>query len=393
MIEVAIKDFSKAVQIAGAALEKRNAIPILSAMKARANGRLELEATDLDMTAHVAIPCQAKDHSEFLLADASAVTSAIGAAGGASVLLEPFEKGLAVTAGPLHRITKHGMAHDDYPADQAHIASTSFSATLSPETLRQIERVASAISKEETRYYLNGISVKRLDEWTYRFAATDGHRLMLVDIPLPDAKGDLPSDVILPRRFLGAIFAHLRKADGPLAFEIGSGVERNTTESTAPTRADLSRAALAGKVGNADVRFSTKTIDGTYPDYSRVIPSGSQHQALFSVSGLRRAIQCVSAGGNERMGVALSLKFAAPGEVTVGMAMGVEGVTSDFRLECQHNVPKGFVIGFKSSYLLDILNAIRGTDVTFGIEDPSAPTTIRDVTDPAFLAVLMPMRV
>lgn len=397
MIEVSIKDFSKAVQIASAATESRNTIPVLGAMKVRANGKLELEATNLDMTARVAIPCKTDAKAEFLLTEPKAVVSAVGAAGGANLSFEATggkkdeKPGFRVTAGQLRRSAEHGMAVEDWPENQAQIADQSFAATLSPDTLRQIERVVAAISKEETRYYLNGINLKRLDGWTYRFAATDGHRLMVVDVPLPDATGALERDIILPRSFVTSIFTHFRKAEGPLTLEVGSGVMRNSVDSTAPVPAALSRVALAGRVGNADVHFASKTIDGTYPDYSRVIPTQPERQALFPVAELRRAVLAVSAGRGEMGMPAISLTFDPSGCV-VGMAYGVTGVSAEYRIDCQHNAPDGTAVGFKAAYVLDMLNAIRGMDATFNFDNEASPCLIRDVTDPDFLAVLMPMR-
>lgn len=395
MIEVSIKDFSKAVQIAGAAHDTRNTIPVLGAMKLRANGKLELQSTDLDMTATVAVPCQTAKEAEFLLTDPRAVVSAVGAAGGANVTFAATDSGFVASAGKLRRETSHGMPVEDWPENQAQIAERTFGATLSADTLRQIERVTAAISKEETRYYLNGINLKRLEDapnpWTYRFAATDGHRLMVVDVPLPDADGELAGDVILPRSFVQAVLTHLRKAEGPLRLELGLGVKRNSTSDTAPAPASITRVALAGRVGNADVHFASKVIDGKYPDYNRVIPTAGEKQALFPVAELRRAIQAVSSGRSELGAPAISLTFEAGG-VVLGMAYGVTGVSASYRLDCEHNVPVGGGIGFKAAYLLDILNAVQGDETTFAFENEASPCLIRDTSDPAFVAVLMPMR-
>lgn len=397
MIHVSAKDFNAAVTLAGAALEPKNTIPVLSTMKARANGRLELEATDLDMTAKVAIPCDAATPAEFLIANPRGLLSAINAAGGSTVTLQPAdgdESGFRATAGQLQRECTSRIPVEDFPADPALIADTHFRATLTVEALREIERVAGAISREETRYYLNGINVKRLDAdgWTFRFAATDGHRLHVVDVPLPDAAGDLPESLILPRAFVAALFAHFRKAEGPLALEVGTGVARNVVDSTAPPRAALPRVALSGRIGNADVRFAGKTIDGTYPDYSRVIPAEPSKQALFAVADLRRAVLAVTGGIAKDAMPATSLAFDKHG-CTVGLFSTMDGVTARYRIDCQHNVEPGWSIGFRGQYVLDILNVIRGAEATFGFDDPASPTVIRDTADPAFLAVLMPMRI
>jgi DNA polymerase-3 subunit beta len=395
MFEVGIKDFTKAVAIANAARDRRSTIPVLEAIRVQANGRLELSTTNLDMSAHVTLPCETSKEATFLLSDVNSLVSSINAAGGAKALFAETEGGFSVKAGQLTRITDSRMKVEDFPATATGVDHEDFTATLSAEALQQIERVAAAISREETRYYLNGIHMKRLADdpsgWTYRFAATDGHRLMVVDVPLPDAQGELPGELIIPRQFLTALFHHFRRAEGPVTLKAGRPRLANTPEkSTAPERAALPRLAVSAKLGTADVTFTGKVIDGTYPDYSRVIPKGGERQALFSIADLRRAVLAVSAGMNPAPAVRFLFK---PGHVVLGLEYGVEGVSAAYRLDCQHNMPDGFYCGFKGTYVLDQLAALRGTDVRLAMEDAAAPSLWQDVSDPAFISVLMPMLV
>lgn len=406
MIDVYIRDFARAVKIAAAVPEKNKSVPILGGMKVRANGRLEIEATDLDMTATVILPCEnavAGTVSEFMLADPAATLSAIGAAGGATASFEVVEatgkalaeqQGFTVRAGQLVRTERTGMLVEDFPPNVARIAQQDFSATLSTDVLRQVARVFSAVSAEETRYYLNGVHVRRLDGWTYRFQATDGHRLMLVDVPLPDAEGELPSELILPRKFMACLFNHLRNAEGPLTMTVGSGIASNREDSTAPERRGVPRVALAGKVGAADVCFATKVIDGTFPETSRVIPIDPPVSALFDVAELRRAILATAGGKRTFDSPALSIRFV-PGGALLGQAFGIAGVSAEYRIACEHNA-EGFAIGFRAYYVLDMLAAITSATVQFAFDGGASaaanPVTIRDVADPTFLGVLMPMR-
>jgi len=409
MIDVLIRDFARAVKIAATATDKCNTIPILRGMKVRANGRLEIEATDLDMSARVVMPCETEGHDagtvrEFILSDPSSVLTAIGVAGGERATFDVIEgtgdgkdeqQGFSVRAGQLVRTARHGMSPENFPADRARIAEQHFSATLSVDALRQIERVAAAISTEAARYYLNGISMKRLDGWTYRFAATDGHRLMVVDIPLPDAAGAIEGDLILPRKFVQSVFTHFRKAEAPLIFKAGRGTVQNRTDSAAPAPAGLSRVAISGRVGEAEVSFYSKLIHGKYPDYGRVIPSSVEQSAIFDVTDVRRAILAVAGNTRKPGSPALAMNFD-PAGVGITCAFGVEGVSAEYRIDCDHNVKPGFQIGFKPRYVLDILNAVRGDQVYFGFggddHATASPCLIRDVSDPDFMAVLMPIR-
>lgn len=413
MIDVSIRNFTRAVNIAATVTEKRNPIPILGTMKVRANGRLEIEATDLDMVATIAVPCETEGHDkgtfhEFILSDAPAVVAAISAAGGETASFDvikgtPADKrgdnyersGFTVRAGQLVRSTRHGMSVEDFPTSVAQMAEREFSATLSADVLRQIERISAAISKEETRYYLNGVHMRRLadngDGWTYRFTATDGHRLMMVDVPLPDATGELPA-LIMPRKFLTCLFRHFRRAEGPLALSAGRGTIPNREDSTAPARYGVPRVALAGKVGEADVSFTSKVIDGTYPDTDRVIPTSCDFAALFNVGELRQAVLATAGSARTHSTPALAMTFDADG-IALRQIFHVEGITAEYRVACQHNATPGFVIGFRAHYVLDMLAACTGDQVRFGIGNEAGPVLINDVSDPSFTGVLMPMRV
>lgn len=400
MIELSIPEFTRAAKIAASVVEKRHTIPALAAIKARANGKFELIATDLDMTATVTIPGKADAASEFLITDPKSVISALGAAGGATVHLEPLQDpeavksqrhGYKATAGKLVRSVQHGIHPDDFPSLRAHIATELFEATITRETMEKIKRIVPAISSEETRYYLNGIHVRHLSGWTYRFEATDGHRLMIADIELPDAPEDYKLDVIIPRKFVHLMLANFASAEGPMKLKMGLGSVPNDVKTTAP-EAKLSRISLEGKVGELNLHFATKTIDGIFPNIDRVIPTETSQSAQFDVAEFRRAILAVSGNTKKEAGPALSLSFDKEG-ATIGFAFHVEGVTAEYRISATHNLPEDFRIGFRPAYALDMLNAIKSETATFYFAGPVEPTMVRDNDDASFLGVLMPMRI
>lgn len=401
MIELSIPEFTRAAKIAASVVEKRSTIPALTAIKARANGKFELIATDMDMTATVTIPGKAIVASEFLITDPKSVISALGAAGGATVRLEPFKDleaaksqrhGYKATAGKLVRSVQHGIHPEDFPSLRAHIATELFEATITRETMEKIKRIVPAISSEEIRYYLNGIHVRHLSGWTYRFEATDGHRLMVADIELPDAPEDYKLDVTIPRKFVHLMLANFASADGPLKLKMGLGSVPNDVKTTDERPARLSRFSLEGQVGAANLHMATVTIDGTYPAVDRVIPTDKSKSASFDVAEFRRAILAVSGNTKKDAGPALSLSFDKEG-ATIGFAFHVEGVTAEYKISAAHNMPEDFRIGFRPSYVLDMLNAIKSERVTFYLSDPVNPTLIRDTDDASFLGVLMPMRI
>lgn len=399
MIELNVKDFTKAAKTVSAVIERRNTIPVLGTMRARANGRLELTGTDLDFIVSASIPCRATEEAEFIISDHRAIVSAIGAAGGDSFTIDvktkEDEKGYSVTAGQLTRETKVSYSVDEWPDDMSTPNDVTFTATLPPSALRELERIAAAISTEETRYYLNGIHMKKLDGWTYRFAATDGHRLMIVDLQLPDAIDTFDArEVIFPRKLITQVFANYRNSDRPVVLNIGTGIKSNRKPRTPPPdQSGAPRMSLSGTVGNMDVVMAGKTIDGTYPDYMRVFPSSTDKNAVVSVGKLRQAILAVSASERSSKLKPVRLAFTAD-RVQVSASFDIDvASTSKFEVECKHNCPEAFSIGFNANYLLDMLAAIRGDEVRLGMTDPASPMTIHDTTDAAFMAVQMPMRV
>lgn len=411
MFEVNIKDVGTAQRLLASAIDNWNSVPMLSmALATAAPGEdvdeLSLVSTDLDMSVKLKLPCQssATAGEQFLIPDMRGLASALNAAGGTTALLNKTDDGYRVKAGALVRTTVDTNDPGEFPGDCADIVSQQWQATLTGDIIRKIERLSSAVSTEETRYYLNGIALRHVEDWTYRFAATDGHRLMVQDIQLPDATGKLYGEIILPRRFCRAMFMHLRRNDGPMIIETGFPLVERDGKLTAAEGLDGQRAprvAISGTVKGIDACFASKLIDGTYPDYARVVPVKPDYQAMIPITTLRRAVLAISAGCSKQSTPVVQLRFVAGGiDCCLYFAAAV---TSVYRIECQHNVPEGDAIGFNSGYLLDMLGAIAGSDVTLSFTgtttggkrrlDAAAPTLVRDVSDGDWMGVIMPMRI
>lgn len=391
MIQMNVSDFRRAVNLAAMVPERRNTIPILSTLRCRANGAFEVAATDLDMTIAVTVPREAGEEAAFILNDYQFVAKSLGANGGKALEISAEQEGsLSIESGTLDIKVKQQLHIDDWPADCGVVRNETFSATLSSDHLAQIERVTAAISKEETCYYLNGVYLHHLDGWNYRAVSTDGHRLMMVDLAIPDATGSFAGSII-PRKAISVLLRALGKSNGSIRLSGGDGVRRNATDTTAPDSPDLLRIAFAGKHGKADIALSTKTIDGKFPDYTRVIPTANDKSVLFKLADLRRAIEAVAR--TESRVRAIKLDFAN-GKCRLTTNFAETGTDAGVEIECSYNEPTaGLSIGFNGQYLLDMLGALSGDEVSFAMFDSSSPTLIRDPADTAFTGVLMPMRV
>jgi DNA polymerase-3 subunit beta len=235
---------------------------------------------------------------------------------------------------------------------------------------RLIDRTQFAISTEETRYYLNGIYFHAIESdgaLKLRAVATDGHRLARAELEAPSGTEGMPG-IIIPRKTV----AELQKlVDAP-----------DTVVSV-----ELSDAKIRFTVGS--VVLTSKLIDGTFPDYQRVIPSGNDKKLTISRQEFAASVDRVSTISSER-GRAVKLSIA-DGQLTLTVNNPDSGSATD-ELAADYDADP-IDIGFNSKYLLDITSQLSGSDAVFMLADAGSPTLVRDTGDEDVLYVLMPMRV
>jgi DNA polymerase-3 subunit beta len=245
--------------------------------------------------------------------------------------------------------------------------------SLPAATLRGlIDRTRFAISTEETRYYLNGIflHVKEVDGTRMlRAVATDGHRLARVEEPLPEGAGSMPG-VIVPRKTV----AELRKL---------------LDEMTGEIEVALSETRIQFKLGT--VQLTSKLIDGTFPEYERVIPRDNDKTLRVGKSDFATAVARVAAISTER---SRPVKLSLARDLLVLSASSPDQGTATEELDSDHVKYEAgpLEIGFQARYLNDITDQIDG-EVEFRFSDGAAPTIVQDAGDASALYVLMPMRV
>ena len=233
-----------------------------------------------------------------------------------------------------------------------------------------IDRTKFAISTEETRYYLNGIYLHATQSNgvdVLRAVATDGHRLARVEVPLPEGAKGMPG-VIVPRKTV----TELRK----LIEETGMDVEISLSEAKIKFAFD-------------DATMTSKLIDGTFPDYERVIPEGNDKVMEVDRVLLAQAVDRVSAISSEK---SRAVKVALAKGSIVLSATSSDASTAEEEIEAGYDSTP-LEIGFNSRYLLDILGQIEGDAAQFALADAASPTVVREVADASAVYVLMPMRV
>jgi DNA polymerase-3 subunit beta len=391
------REFTRALDIAASVADRHARIPILETIKVTANGKLRLDATDLDTSAVVEMPYSGVGLAPFALRGAKQVARSIKQVGGDTVDLafagEGKDARVQIASGALSA-SINTLPADEFPVMKV-IAVEEFGCDLGAAELAQIARVMPAISLEERRYYLNGIAMERIGEWLWRFVATDGHRLMIVDVPLPGAQGDVPPRTIIPRRFILKVMQHFAKSKDAVRLSYGRAGLPNRPENTlAPEAKGSPRIAFAGSAGGLGLTLTSKLIDGVYPDYARVIPNGVASSVRMNRAELLAAIRALTPFSTTRTravrldareaGIRVSLECHDLGGAHVDVA-------------AEHGFPAGHKIAsFNGEYLVDCLTGFTGEEIDFQWpRDDTAgdPCTLRDPADTAFFCVLMPMRV
>ena len=352
-------------------VERRNTIPILSNLLVEAgDSTLALTATDMDLTVVETMAAEVAEAGATTVPAHTFYDIVRKLPEGAQIRLESGADGgqIALRAGR-SRFVLPTLPKDDFPAMGAGDLPHEFG--LPAADLRAlIDRTRFAISTEETRYYLNGIYLHAPagdGAAVLRAVATDGHRLARVEVALPPGAAGMPG-VIVPRKAVG----ELRK----LIEETEERVEIALSDTRIRFAADR-------------VVLTSKLIDGTFPDYQRVIPADNDKLLTVQRRGFAEAVDRVSTISSERSrAVKLSLKNGS----LVLSATSPESGSASEELEVTYE-GAAMEIGFNARYLLDVTQQIQGEDAQFALADAASPTLVRDQADASTLYVLMPMRV
>jgi len=352
-------------------VERRNTIPILANVLIKAdNGNLSLKATDLDLevtdtTAAEVAPGGATTVPAHMFYDIVRKLPE-----GSQIVIEGSgdRAVLSLRAGR-SRFTLQTLPESDFPDLAAGEMTHSFKLPAG-DFKRLIDKTQFAISTEETRYYLNGIylhtaGVEKTP--TLRAVATDGHRLAQVELPLPEGAVGMPG-IIVPRKTVGEVQRLIEDPAGEVAIELSAGKIRFT-------------------IGN--VVLTSKLIDGTFPDYARVIPLNNDKSLIVDKKDFEAAVDRVSTVSSER-GRAVKLSITG-GRLVLSVTNPDSGSATE-ELEVEYEADP-LDIGFNSRYLLDIAAQIEGEVAVLRLADPGSPTLIQDKDAKGALYVLMPMRV
>ncbi|HZP76170.1 MAG TPA: DNA polymerase III subunit beta [Pseudolabrys sp.] len=352
-------------------VERRNTIPILANVLIRAErSKLSLKATDLDLEINEAIAAEVSPGGSTTVPAHMFYEIVRKLPEGSQIVLEASgdRAVLAIRAGR-SRFTLQTLPESDFPDLAAGEMSHTFKLGA-VELKRLIDKTQFAISTEETRYYLNGIYLHAAGNnknATLRAVATDGHRLAQVELPLPQGAAGMPG-IIVPRKTVGEVQRLIEDSEAEIGIELSTGKIRFTL---------------------GDVVLTSKLIDGTFPDYGRVIPAANDKELVVDKKEFEAAVDRVSTVSSER---GRAVKLALSGGKLVLSVTNPDSGSATEELEVQYE-SDALDIGFNSRYLLDIAAQIEGEVAVLKLADPGSPTLIQDKDAKGALYVLMPMRV
>ncbi|BCJ89267.1 DNA polymerase III subunit beta [Terrihabitans soli] len=352
-------------------VERRTTIPILSnvLLKAEKDG-LRLQATDLDLEVVETTGADVGKAGSTTVPAHTFYDIVRKLPEGSQVSLEQSgDTGTLTIRSGRSRFALQTLAEADFPDLAAGDMPVKFELAAS-DLKRLIDKTQFAISTEETRYYLNGIYLHAMEVDgvpMLRAVATDGHRLARVELPAPKGSEKMPG-VIVPRKTVAEVQRLVEDPAGSVAIELSPTKMRFTL---------------------GDVVLTSKLIDGTFPDYARVIPVGNDKKLTVDKVEFVAAVDRVSTISSER-GRAVKLALN-DGKLTLSVTNPDSGSATE-EIEVDYGAD-ALDIGFNSRYLLDIAAQIDTETALLKLADPGSPTVIQDKEGSSALYVLMPMRV
>lgn len=355
--------FKPLQQVIGA-VERRQTMPALANVLIRGDGKsLSLTTTDLEIELSATIEEQVKEPGEATL-PARKLLDICNSLPDGAMLEVSIENNRGIIRSGGSRFNLAGLPAVNFPV--LGDIEGQWSLTLAQRELKTLlERTAFAMASQDVRYYLNGLMLE-MGEGRLRAVATDGHRLAMGELEIATGTGD-SRQVVVPR-----------KAVQELQRLLGSG----DTEAQIQLSDNHVRVVLPG------LRFTSKLIDGRFPDYERVVPRDGDK--LFSADRaiFRQALTRASILSNEKY---RGIRLVLGGSGILIQAHNPEQEEAEEQLEAQYR-GESMEIGFNVTYLLDVLSVIEGEHIEMELKDANSSALIKDPKVSQARYVVMPMR-
>jgi len=346
-------------------VERRNTIPILSNVLMRAeNNTLYLTATDMDIEIIDSIDAEVIEAGSTTVPAHTLYDIVRKMEGGSDIQIEQNDEVTVSISSGRSKFKLGCLPSEDFPIMSDENSTFNFTITAE-ELIDIIDKTKFAISTEETRYYLNGIFFHE-KEGNLISVSTDGHRLAKLSMPAPEGSKGMPG-VIIPRKAV----LEIRKLSEEFDGDINIKLSENKIIFSADT-----------------VKFTSKLIDGTFPDYEKVIPSGNTKALTLNPKEFAIAVDRVSTVATDKTS-AVSLKISR-GNVNISVNAPDCGSAND-EISVTYE-DEALDIGFNSRYLIEVASQIEGPECTMLLSDSASPALIKDLDDENVIYVLMPMR-
>ena len=358
--EVLLKPLQQVVNV----VERRQTLPVLSNLLVQVrDGELSLTGTDLEVEMVARTAAEDAEAGDTTIPARKLFDIVRALPDGSRITISQAGEKITLQAGR-SRFTLATLPSNEFPSvEDLELVER---IRIPEGTLKElIERTAFAMAQQDVRYYLNGLLLD-LREDSLRCVATDGHRLALCEAPLPTG-AQTRKQIILPRKGVLELQRLLEGGDREIEIEVG--------------RSHL-------RVRREDVTFTSKLIDGRFPDYDAVIPIGADKELKIDRDVLKAALQRAAILSNEKYrGVKLEL---SPGQLKI-VAHNPEQEEAQEEVEAETSVD-GLAIGFNVSYLLDALSALREEFVVVALRDANSSALVREASNDRCRHVVMPLR-
>ncbi len=361
----------KAVAQAQSVVERRNTIPILANVLIEADGdAVQFRATDLDIEVVDKAPAQVERAGATTVSAVTLHEIVRKLPDGALVnLTDDGASGRLTVEAGRSNFALATLPREDFPVMASSEYSSNFSAKA-PDLRRLFDKSKFAISTEETRYYLNGVYMHVSDAdggQVLRCVATDGHRLARIDADLPEGASEMPG-VIVPRKTVGELRKLLEDDETVIAVSVSETKVRFATP---------------------DITLTSKVIDGTFPDYTRVIPKGNSRRLEVDASEFAQAVDRVATVSSER---SRAVKLSLDEDRLILSVNAPDSGAAQEELAVAYGDDK-LDIGFNAKYLLEIASQVDRENAVFLFNSSGDPTLMREGNDTTAVYVVMPMRV
>ena len=358
--EVLLKPLQQVVNV----VELRQTLPVLAnLLVAVTEDRLSLTATDLEVEMISTCALEGTEPGEITIPAKKLFDIVRALPDGSRVQVATSGDRVTVAAGR-SRFVLSSLPAGDFPATDA--LELVERIRLPESVLKElIERTAFAMAQQDVRFYLNGLLFD-LQETRLRCVATDGHRLALCEASVPTG-AQTRKQIILPRK---GVLELQRLLEGGEQF------------------VELELARTHVRLHRADVTFTSKLIDGRFPDYEAVIPIGADKHVLIEREQLRASLQRAAILSNEKFrGVRLEV---SPGQLRI-IAHNPEQEEAIEEIEAETSVD-GIAIGFNVTYLLEAISALRGERILMQLRDSNSSALLREADSETCRHVVMPLR-